>query len=118
MWALLYEFNSNCSLSLETIAKAMRRLAGAQRWNEIISLFDKLESLDFERNVETMNILLDTLCKERKVNFARETFLVLKSHIPPNEHTFNIFIHGWCKVRKIEEAVLQMEEMKRYGFKL
>lgn len=116
MCDLLYGFSSTRSLSLETIAKAMRRLAGARRWKEIISLFDKLETLGFERNVETMNILLDTLCKEGKVNFAREAFLELKSHIPPDKHTFNIFVHGWCKVRKIEEAVRQIEEMKQYGF--
>ncbi|KAJ3696902.1 hypothetical protein LUZ61_000607 [Rhynchospora tenuis] len=117
MWNLLYESNSAHSLSLDTVAKAMRRLAGARHWKETILLFDKLETLGFERNVETTNVLLDALCKEGKVNYAREAFLVLKSHIGPNEHTFNILLHGWCKVRNIGEAVRQIEDMKQYGLK-
>ncbi|KAJ4790540.1 Pentatricopeptide repeat-containing protein [Rhynchospora pubera] len=117
MWNLLYESYSTRSLSLDTVAKAMRRLAGARQWKETISLFDKLETLGLERSVETVNVLLDALCKEGKVNYAREAFLVLKSHIRPNEHTFNILLHGWCKVRNIEEAIRQIEEMKQHGLK-
>ncbi|KAJ3675448.1 hypothetical protein LUZ60_004490 [Juncus effusus] len=117
MFDLLHEIQKTGSLTLETIEKVMRRLAGAKKWREIISLFDKLESLGFERDINSMNILLDTLCKERKVVLAREVFLELKAYIPPNEYTFNIFIHGWCKINKIEEAKWQIEEMKKYGIK-
>ncbi|KAF2292851.1 hypothetical protein GH714_029328 [Hevea brasiliensis] len=63
-----------------------------------------------------MNLLLDTLCKERKVEQAREIFLELKSHISPNANTFNIFIHGWCKVCRVDEAYWTIQEMRGHGF--
>ncbi|KAL9401236.1 hypothetical protein Peur_005085 [Populus x canadensis] len=47
-----------------------------------------------EKNSESMNLLLDTLCKEGYVEQASAIFLELKSHIWPNAHPFNIFIHG------------------------
>ncbi|GFY91525.1 tetratricopeptide repeat (TPR)-like superfamily protein [Actinidia rufa] len=62
-----------------------------------------------------MNLLLDTLCKENKVEKARAIFLELKSHIQPNAHTFNIFIHGWCKINQVDEAHWTIQEMKGYG---
>ncbi|KAK9292720.1 hypothetical protein L1049_020699 [Liquidambar formosana] len=62
-----------------------------------------------------MNLLLDTLCKEKKVEQACAIFLELNSHLSPNAHTFNIFIHGWCKVNRVEEAQWTIQEMKGYG---
>ncbi|KAI3770138.1 hypothetical protein L6452_01260 [Arctium lappa] len=59
-----------------------------------------------------MNLLLDTLCKENKVEQARKIFLELKSYIPPTAHTYNIFIHGWCKVNRVDEAHWTIQEMK------
>ena len=63
-----------------------------------------------------MNVLLDVLCKERKIEVAREVFAVLSPHIPPDAYTFNIFVHGWCSIRRIDEAMWTIEEMKRRGF--
>lgn len=115
MCALVEEMNRGQLISLNTIGKIMRRFAGAGMWEDAVRIFDQLENYGLEKNTETMNILLDTLCKERKVEQARSIFLDLKSHITPNANTFNIFIHGWCKVNRVDEAHWTIQEMKGHG---
>lgn len=117
MRSLVEEICENHHVSLNTIAKMMRRLAGAGEWKEAVKIFDELEKFGLEKNTESMNLLLDTLCKERKVEQARALFLELKPHIAPNLNTYNIFIHGWCKIKRVEEAQWTIEEMKGCGFR-
>ncbi|CBI27550.3 unnamed protein product, partial [Vitis vinifera] len=85
----------------------MRALMEEMRQGNLVRLSTK--------NTESMNLLLDTLCKERKVEQARAIFLELKPHISPNTHTFNIFIHGWCKANRVDEAEWTIQEMKGHG---
>ncbi|KAH7570449.1 hypothetical protein JRO89_XS05G0108200 [Xanthoceras sorbifolium] len=115
MRALLEEMNKHHFVTPDTVAKVMRRFAGAGQWEDAVRTFDELGTFGLEKNTETMNLLLDTLCKEYKVEHARDIFLALKSHIPPNAHTFNIFIHGWCKVNRVDEAHWTIQEMKGHG---
>ncbi|AEE74040.1 unnamed protein product [Arabidopsis thaliana] len=104
-------------VTLNTVAKIMRRFAGAGEWEEAVGIFDRLGEFGLEKNTESMNLLLDTLCKEKRVEQARVVLLQLKSHITPNAHTFNIFIHGWCKANRVEEALWTIQEMKGHGFR-
>ena len=115
MRALMEEMRQGNLVRLSTVAKAMRRLAGAGEWEDAVRVFDDLGNFELEKNTESMNLLLDTLCKERKVEQARAIFLELKSHISPNTHTFNIFIHGWCKANRVDEAEWTIQEMKGHG---
>lgn len=111
----LEEMRQGHLVTLNTIAKVMRRLAGAGKWENAVRVFDELETFGLKKNTESMNLLLDTLCKERNVEEAREIFLLLKSHIAPDAYTFNIFIHGWCKINRVEEAQWTIQEMKGHG---
>lgn len=115
MKALLEEMNQYHLVTLNTVAKVMRRFAGAGKWEDAVRIFDELGTFGLEKNTESMNLLLDTLCKENKVQQAREIFLELKSHISPDAHTFNIFIHGWCKVNRVDEAYWTIQEMKGHS---
>ncbi|KAG4940473.1 hypothetical protein JHK87_044344 [Glycine soja] len=113
---LLEEMREGGLVNMNTVAKAMRRFVGAGQWVDAVRIFDDLQALGLEKNTESMNLLLDTLCKEKFVQQAREIFLELKQHIAPNAHTFNIFIHGWCKICRVDEAHWTIQEMKGYGF--
>lgn len=115
MRGMLDEMRRRSLVSLNTVAKVMRRFAGAGLWEDAVRTFDELEHLGLGKNTETMNILLDTLCKEGKVERAREIFLALKPYVSPNPHTFNIFIHGWCKLDRVDEAHWTIQEMKGHG---
>jgi len=83
----------------------MRRLAGAGRRKDAIRLVDQLRSLGLDKNIESMNLLLDTLCNEKKVDVAHEVYLELKADTPPDDFTFNILVNGWCNARRIHEAM-------------
>ncbi|MED6212735.1 hypothetical protein PIB30_086454 [Stylosanthes scabra] len=112
---LLEEMHEAGLVTLNTIAKVMRRFAGAGQWEDAVRIFDDLQDLGLEKNTESMNLLLDTLCKEEFVEQGREIFLELKPHIAPDAYTFNILIHGWCKVRRLDEAQWTIQEMKGHG---
>ncbi|GMH31086.1 hypothetical protein Nepgr_032929 [Nepenthes gracilis] len=116
MEKLVDEMRQRKLVTLKTVAKIMRRFAGADQWEHAARIFDELETFGLMKNTESVNLLLDTLCKEKQVEWAREIFLQLKSHIPPTAHTFNIFIHGWCKVNRVDEAHWTIQEMKGHGF--
>ncbi|XP_008804966.1 pentatricopeptide repeat-containing protein At3g22670, mitochondrial [Phoenix dactylifera] len=117
MWGLIDEMVQLGGLvSLTTMTKVMRRLAGACRWNEAIKMFHDIEKFGVKKDTLAMNILLDALCKERSIKHAIHAFLELRNEIPPNASSFNVIIHGWCKARKLEEAWQTMEEMRKFGF--
>ncbi|CAN0896201.1 Pentatricopeptide repeat-containing protein At3g04130, mitochondrial [Linum grandiflorum] len=117
MNSFLEEMRGVNLVTLKTLGKAMRRYAGAGQWEYAVRLFDKLETFGLRKSTEAMNLLLDTLCKEKRVEQAREIFLALKSHISPDANTYNIFIHGWCKINRVEEAYWTLQEMKGSGIK-
>ncbi|PRQ20011.1 putative tetratricopeptide-like helical domain, pentacotripeptide-repeat region of PROPR [Rosa chinensis] len=112
---LLERMHQDRLVTLNTVGKVMRRFAGAGKWEDAVRIFDGLGRFGLDKNTESMNLLLDTLCKENKVEVTRDIFLELKSHISPNAHTFNIFIHGWCKVNRVDEAHWTIQEMKGHG---
>ncbi|KAK8958910.1 Pentatricopeptide repeat-containing protein [Platanthera guangdongensis] len=116
MWNVVEKMRIEGFITLETVAKIMRRLAGSGRWRDAVNFFDDLGRIGFTKDTESMNLLLDTLCKERKVKLAREVFMELKAIIPADAHTYNIFVHGWCSVRRIEEALWTIQEMRGHGF--
>ncbi|GAB4837516.1 hypothetical protein Ancab_002376 [Ancistrocladus abbreviatus] len=116
MRELVDEMRQKNLVTLKTAAKLMRRFAGAHQWEDVMTTFDELGTFGLLKSTESMNLLLDTLCKENQVEQAREIFLELKSYIPPTAHTFNIFIHGWCKVNRVDEAHWTIQEMKGHGF--
>ncbi|GMJ13267.1 hypothetical protein like AT3G04130 [Hibiscus trionum] len=111
----LEEMRQGHLVTLNTLAKVMRRFAGAGKWENAVRIFDELETFGLEKNTESMNLLLDTLCKEKYIEEARDIFLLLKSHIAPDAYTFNIFIHGWCKINRVEEAQWTIQEMRGHG---
>lgn len=118
MWVLVEEMIQIGGLiSLVTMSKIMRRLAGAGQWMTAIVTFHDIEHFGLSKDTSAMNILLDTLCKERCVEHARDAFLELRRQIHPDASTFNIMIHGWCKTRKMDEALRTMEEMRCFGYK-
>ncbi|XP_027186607.2 LOW QUALITY PROTEIN: pentatricopeptide repeat-containing protein At3g04130, mitochondrial-like [Cicer arietinum] len=117
MSEILEEMRQESFITLSTISKVMRRFVGAGQWKDAVRIFDDLPFLGLEKNTESMNVLLDTLCKEKFVEQAREIYLELKHHIAPNANTFNIFIHGSCKIRRVEEAHWTIQEMKGYGLR-
>ncbi|KAG6510821.1 hypothetical protein ZIOFF_028860 [Zingiber officinale] len=117
IWSLINEMVCLGGLvSLTTMTKVMRRLAGAGRWGDAIKTFKSIESFGVRKDTIAMNALLDTLCKQKSVKHARDAFLELRDEVQPNASSFNILIHGWSKARKIEEAIRMIEEMREFSY--
>lgn len=115
MWDIVRDMHCRGLVTLETIAKIMRRLAGSGRWRDAIKVFDDLGSFGLEKNTESMNLLLNTLCKEKRADAAREVYIDLKMQIPPDAYTLNILVNGYCNARRIDEAMWTIQEMKDCG---
>ena len=103
-------------VSLGTMTKVMRRLCGANRWSDAIDAFHKMDQFGVAKDTKAMNVLLDTLCKERSVKRAMGAFQQLTGTIHPDESTFNTLVHGWCNARMMKEARKAMKEMEEHGF--
>ncbi|XP_059649458.1 pentatricopeptide repeat-containing protein At3g22670, mitochondrial [Cornus florida] len=117
MWELMEEMDElgGC-ITLVTMTKVMRRLARSGRYEDAIEAFRKMEQFGVMKDVAAVNALMDALVKEQSVEHAQNVFIEFKNYIPPNPHTFNILIHGWCKVRQMDRARKTMEEMENHGF--
>ncbi|XWS34620.1 hypothetical protein CRYUN_Cryun21dG0053600 [Craigia yunnanensis] len=61
-------------VTLNAIAKVMRRFAGAREWENVVRIFYELETFGLEKNTDSMNLLLDTLSKVKNIKEAREIF--------------------------------------------
>ncbi|GMH28490.1 hypothetical protein Nepgr_030333 [Nepenthes gracilis] len=118
MWELVEEMNQLAGfVSIITMSKVVRRLSKAGKRNDAIEAFRMMERFGLSKDTSAMNLLMDALAKENSVEHAHKVFLEFKDLIPPNSHSFNALIHGWCKARKFDRARLAMEEMEKYGFR-
>ncbi|XP_057252127.1 pentatricopeptide repeat-containing protein At3g22670, mitochondrial [Beta vulgaris subsp. vulgaris] len=116
MWELVEEMHKvEGFVSIFTMTKVMRRLSRAGKCDAAVETFEKFELFGLTKDTRAMNILLDSLVKEKNVERAHKVFLELKDKVAPDSRTFNILIHGWCKTRKFNEARKVMEEMEKHG---
>ncbi|XP_062108272.1 pentatricopeptide repeat-containing protein At3g22670, mitochondrial [Humulus lupulus] len=117
MWGLIEVMSYlDGYISMVTMAKVIRRLARAHLYEEAIAAFRGIERLGISKDISGLNILLDTLVKENSIEHAQEVFLEFRDVIPVNTTSFNILVHGWCKVRKFDTARATMEDMEKHGY--
>ncbi|KZV31610.1 pentatricopeptide repeat-containing protein mitochondrial [Dorcoceras hygrometricum] len=117
MWELVEEMKSlGPYVTLDTMSKVIRRLAKAGKYEDAVEAFRKMELFGVERDLMSMNLLMDALVKEGSVEYAEALFSEFRELIPPNLQTYNVLIHGWCKSGQIAKAKNTMNEMKAFGF--
>ncbi|KAG2316089.1 hypothetical protein Bca4012_066927 [Brassica carinata] len=117
MWALVDEMFE--LVTLDTMSKAMRRLAKSGKYGEAVDAFLEMErKYGVGRDTNAMNSLMDALVKENSIEHAHEVFLKMFNTIKPDSRTFNILIHGFCKARRFDDARTVMDLMKAAGFGL
>ncbi|KAK8959329.1 Pentatricopeptide repeat-containing protein [Platanthera guangdongensis] len=57
MWNVVEKMRIESFITLETVAKIMRRLAGSGRCRNAINFFDDLERIGFTKDTASINIL-------------------------------------------------------------
>ncbi|KAL9688927.1 hypothetical protein QQ045_033354 [Rhodiola kirilowii] len=98
-----------------TIHKVMKRMARAGQWLYVVEMYRSVGRFGIEKNVELLNMLIDVLVKDGGIEIAERAFEEFKHETPPNAITFNIFINGWCKAKKLDQAQKMLKEMEDHG---
>ncbi|KAL2349465.1 hypothetical protein Fmac_003465 [Flemingia macrophylla] len=117
MWDLVEEMSHlEGYVTLDTMTKVIRRLAKAGKHEDAIQAFRRMEEFGVKKDTAALNVLMDALVKGDSVEHAHKVFLEFKRWIPLSSHSFNVLMHGWCKVRNFDNARKAMVDMKEHGF--
>ncbi|KAH6801340.1 hypothetical protein C2S52_001804 [Perilla frutescens var. hirtella] len=117
MWELVGEMKDiEGYVTSKTMTKVVRRIARARKYDDAIEAVDKMTLFGVEKDITAMNMLMDSLVKQGSVEHAERVFFDFKDHISPNSQTYNVLVHGWCKIRQMDKAKATIDEMKKQGF--
>ncbi|GAB4837522.1 hypothetical protein Ancab_002379 [Ancistrocladus abbreviatus] len=102
-------------VTLKTLAKLMRRFAGAHQWEDVMRTFDEFGTFGLRKSTESMNLLLDTLCKGT-VDEAHWTILEMKGHgFHPCVISYSTIIHSYCQFSNYNKVYELLDEMEAQG---
>ncbi|KAJ6981682.1 pentatricopeptide repeat-containing protein [Populus alba x Populus x berolinensis] len=117
MWDLVQEMSGlNGYVSLVTMGKVMKRLVRDGKYNEAIDAFRGLEKFGLSKSTEAMNVLMDILARNGRVEDARAVALEFEDCLTLDYRSYNILSSGYCKARMFNDARKTMEEMEERGF--
>ncbi|XP_065881444.1 putative pentatricopeptide repeat-containing protein At5g43820 [Euphorbia lathyris] len=104
------------NVNLETFSIVMDSLLRAQRVHKAIQMFGNSEEFfGFRCDTESLNVLLQCLCKRSHVGTANSYFNSAKGKIPFDNTTYNTIIGGWSKFGCVSEMEKILEEMVEDG---
>lgn len=116
MWDFVEEMRQlEGYITLNTMGKVIRRLSKAGKHDDAVGVFRSLERYGVQKDIYGLNLLMDSLIKERGIERAENVYNEFKHELPPDRHTFNILVHGWCKIRRLDKANEYVKEMQQYG---
>uniref|UniRef100_A0A1D1XZY5 Pentatricopeptide repeat-containing protein At3g61520, mitochondrial n=1 Tax=Anthurium amnicola TaxID=1678845 RepID=A0A1D1XZY5_9ARAE len=98
-----------------SLLAALAREGDFQRMN---TLFAEMEHMGTRHNVVTFGILINNLCKSRRIDGALQVLDGMlegssKSVVVPDVVIFNTVIDGLCKVGRLEEGLALLDRMKK-----
>ncbi|KAI4355140.1 hypothetical protein L6164_003940 [Bauhinia variegata] len=87
------------------------------KMNELLA---KMKEMEIQPNVVTFGILINHLCKSRRIDEALDVFVKMRGKgesnlvcIEPDVIIFNTLIDGLCKVGRQDDGLSLLEEMKK-----
>lgn len=111
MVSLLDEMGEKNLLTLETFQICIKAFAAGQQRRKAVGIFELMKKYNFKVGVDSINILLDNLCRVKLGKEAQILFEKLKGRFTPNMQTYTILLNGWCKVGNLLEAGKVWNEM-------
>ncbi|PKA49706.1 Pentatricopeptide repeat-containing protein [Apostasia shenzhenica] len=102
-------------LSHRTFAILAERFAAAGKPDSAVRLFLSLHHHGCRQDTNSFNILLDVLCKTRRVRKAASLFRSLNGRFRADAVTYNILADGWCRVKRTAAALDVLKEMVDSG---
>lgn len=103
-WKLLNEAAEQKIANDKTFRIALKTLAAARELKKCVEYFHLMNSHEYDYSLDTLNKVVETLCKEKLVEEAKFVVVKLKDRIKPNQVTYKHLISGFCDVGDVIEA--------------
>lgn len=103
-WELLHEVTEQKIANDKTFRVALKTLAAARELKKCVEYFHLMNSHEYGYSLDTLNKVVETLCKEKLVDEAKYVVVKLKDWISPNHVTYKHLICGFCDVGDVIEA--------------
>ncbi|GKV43239.1 hypothetical protein SLEP1_g50554 [Rubroshorea leprosula] len=117
LWEILQEMGSCSLVNDKTFRIALRTLASARELKKCVDLFHVMNGYGFRYNLETLNNVVESLCKDKLVDEAKFMVFKLTEWIKPSGVTYRWLIWGFCNVGELIEASKIWNMMVDEGFK-
>lgn len=101
--------------NLETMAIVMDSFVRARQIRRAVEMFEKLEEIGLRRDADSLNLLLQCLCRRSHVGAAVSLFNQMSGKMELNCMTYNIVLSGWSKYGRISEMERILELMVSKG---
>lgn len=103
-WDLLREIGSLRLVTTKTFIIAAKVLASARELRKCVKVFRIMNGFGYVYSVETLNKVIEALCRSKLVVEANHVVLRLKNVIRPNAITYRWLVYGFCDVGSLLEA--------------
>lgn len=103
-------------VNIKTYIIAITTLAQVRELKKCVNFFHLMSTSGFDYSLERLNIVVETLCRNRLVEEAEYLVSKLGDWIQPNGVTYGWLIHGYCNVGQLIEASKVWNSMVDLGF--
>ncbi|XP_022737611.1 putative pentatricopeptide repeat-containing protein At5g43820 isoform X2 [Durio zibethinus] len=103
-------------LDLETLSIVMDSFVRVRQVHKALETFGNLEELGLKRDTESLNVLLQCLCRRAHVGAANSLFNAVGGKIKFTCVTYNIMMSGWSKLGRVSEMERILKAMIADGF--
>ena len=88
----------------KTFAIALKTLASIREMKKCVEFFHFMNAQGYGYSLETLNKIVQILCRSKLAVEAKEIVLKLKTSIPPNGVTYGYLIKGFCDTGDLIQA--------------
>ncbi|GAB4850297.1 hypothetical protein Ancab_029597 [Ancistrocladus abbreviatus] len=117
-WEVLHEMAQRCFVNDKTFRIALRTLAKARELKKCVEFFHLVNAYGCGYSLDTLNKVVETLCKDKLVDEAKHVVIKLKDWIKPDGITYKYLICGFCDRGDMVEASKMWNLMVDEGYEV
>ena len=116
MIGVLHELRSEgIKPNLETLMIVLDSFVRARQVSKAIQLFWNLNEIGLDCDTESLNVLLQCLCRRSHLGATNSLLNSVKGKIPFDGTTYNVVLNGWSKSGRVGEMEKVLEAMVADG---
>lgn len=101
--------------SPRTFAIINERYVAAGKADRAVKVFLSMHKHGCRQDLNSFNMILDVLCKSRRVEMAYNLFKVFRGRFKVDIISYNTIANGWCLIKRMPKALELMKEMVERG---